>query len=50
MQTFDFDENGCVPKKEQANVGAEGASPETLVSLLEELQRNPQLKQLVAAG
>jgi len=29
---------------------AQGASPETLVSLYEELQRNPQLKQLVAAG
>ena len=29
---------------------AQGASPETLVSLLEELQRNPQLKQLVASG
>ena len=29
---------------------AQGASPETLVSLYEELQRSPQLKQLVAAG
>ena len=29
---------------------AQGASPEALVSLYEELQRNPQLKQLVAAG
>ena len=29
---------------------AQGASPETLVSLYEELQRNTQLKQLVAAG
>ena len=29
---------------------AQGASPETLVSLYEELQRNPQLKQLAAAG
>ena len=28
---------------------AQGASPDTLVSLLEELQRNPQLQQLVAA-
>ena len=29
---------------------AQGASPETLVSLLEELQRNPQLRQLASAG
>ena len=29
---------------------AQGASPETLVSLLEELQRNPQLRQLTSAG
>ena len=28
---------------------AQGASPDTLVSLLEELQRNPQLQQLVSA-
>ena len=29
---------------------AQGSSPETLVSLLEELQRNPQLRQLASAG
>jgi hypothetical protein len=29
---------------------AQGASPEALVSLLEELQRNKQLQQLVASG
>jgi hypothetical protein len=29
---------------------AQGASPETMVSLLEELQRNPQLRQLASAG
>ena len=29
---------------------AQCASPETLVSLLEELQRNPQLRQLASAG
>ena len=34
----------------RAAKAADGASPETLVSLLEELQRNPQLKQLAATG
>jgi hypothetical protein len=33
-----------------ASRAARGASPETLVSLLEELQRNPQLRQLASAG
>ena len=33
-----------------ASRAAQGASPETLVSLLEELQRNPQLRQLASAG
>ena len=34
----------------RAATAAMGASPDTLVSLYEELQRNPQLKQLAAAG
>ena len=34
----------------KAAAAARGASPETLVSLLEELQRNPQLRQLAASG
>ena len=33
-----------------AAASADGASPETLVDLLEELQRNKQLQQLVEAG
>jgi hypothetical protein len=34
----------------KAAATARGASPETLVSLYEELQRNPQLRQLAASG